>query len=98
MRSAGEAASKKRPREAEGHEAGTNGSAPAPAPAPSARPFRPVELPSPVTAAKAIKNASELEGMREAHLRDAVAVCQFLKWLEDKASGGSGSGQGRAGQ
>ncbi|GIL92401.1 hypothetical protein Vretimale_6469 [Volvox reticuliferus] len=51
--------------------------------------FRPVELASPVTAAKAIKNAAELAGMREAHLRDAVAVCGFLKWLEDKVATGA---------
>ncbi|GIL68768.1 hypothetical protein Vafri_22006 [Volvox africanus] len=51
--------------------------------------FRPVELASPVTAAKAIKNAAELSGMREAHLRDAVAVCGFMKWLEDKVAMGA---------
>jgi Xaa-Pro aminopeptidase len=37
-----------------------------------------------VVHAKAIKNAAELEGMREAHLRDAVAICDFLNWLENK--------------
>ncbi|GLI66862.1 hypothetical protein VaNZ11_010849 [Volvox africanus] len=51
--------------------------------------FRPVELASPVTAAKAIKNAAELAGMLEAHLRDAVAVCGFMKWLEDKVATGA---------
>ncbi|GLC69902.1 hypothetical protein PLESTF_000893800 [Pleodorina starrii] len=51
--------------------------------------FKPVELPSPVTAAKAIKNAAELAGMREAHLRDAVAVCSFMRWLEDKVASGA---------
>jgi Xaa-Pro aminopeptidase len=43
-----------------------------------------VELSSPIVSAKAIKNAAELEGMREAHLRDAVALCDFLNWLETK--------------
>jgi Xaa-Pro aminopeptidase len=43
-----------------------------------------VDLVSPVVAAKAIKNAAELEGMRQAHLRDAVAICDFLNWLENK--------------
>jgi hypothetical protein len=43
-----------------------------------------VSLESPVVAAKAIKNAAELEGMKEAHLRDAVAICDFLCWLEEE--------------
>lgn len=37
---------------------------------------------SPVALAKALKNPVELEGMRQAHLRDAVAVVNFLSWLE----------------
>ncbi|KAG2489091.1 hypothetical protein HYH03_012317 [Edaphochlamys debaryana] len=82
---AAEAASKKRPREEEGNgaassEAGSNGSHAAPAKARGG--FKAVELASPIVAAKAIKNPSELAGMREAHLRDAVAVCGFLHWLE----------------
>ena len=36
---------------------------------------------------QAIKNAAELEGMVEAHLRDGVALAQFLAWLEHKARG-----------
>lgn len=46
-----------------------------------------VDLSSPVVHAKAIKNAAELEGMREAHLRDAVAICDFLNWLQNKVRG-----------
>ena len=41
-----------------------------------------LERPSPVTAAKAVKTAAELQGMREAHLRDAVALAQTLHWIE----------------
>jgi Xaa-Pro aminopeptidase len=37
---------------------------------------------SPVTLMKARKNAAEIRGMREAHLRDGVAMCRFLSWLE----------------
>ncbi|KAF6262047.1 peptidase M24, structural domain-containing protein [Scenedesmus sp. NREL 46B-D3] len=48
-----------------------------------------VDLVSPVVAAKAIKNAAELEGMRQAHLRDAVAICDFLNWLENKIASGA---------
>ncbi|MEC7300315.1 MAG: aminopeptidase P family protein [Pseudomonadota bacterium] len=31
---------------------------------------------------KACKNAAELSGMRDAHLRDAVAMCRFLAWFD----------------
>ncbi|PNH10857.1 putative Xaa-Pro aminopeptidase P [Tetrabaena socialis] len=82
-KAASEAASKKRPREEEGG-AAANGHKAAAAP----RGFRPVELASPVVGAKAIKNAAELEGMREAHLRDAVAVSQFMVWLQAKVAEG----------
>ena len=37
---------------------------------------------SPIVQAKAVKNASELEGMRAAHVRDGVALVKFLHWLE----------------
>ncbi|NWW07737.1 XPP2 aminopeptidase, partial [Oreocharis arfaki] len=37
---------------------------------------------SPVMVAKAVKNAHEQEMLRAAHVRDAVAVIQYLLWLE----------------
>ncbi|NXD37371.1 XPP2 aminopeptidase, partial [Copsychus sechellarum] len=37
---------------------------------------------SPVMMAKAVKNAHEQEMLRAAHVRDAVAVTQYLLWLE----------------
>ena len=37
---------------------------------------------SPVRAAKAVKNAFEINGMRSAHVRDGVAMVRFLRWLE----------------
>uniref|UniRef100_A0A8C5U0E6 Xaa-Pro aminopeptidase 2 n=1 Tax=Malurus cyaneus samueli TaxID=2593467 RepID=A0A8C5U0E6_9PASS len=37
---------------------------------------------SPVMMAKAVKNAHEQELLRAAHVRDAVAVIQYLLWLE----------------
>lgn len=43
---------------------------------------------SPISLAKAIKNEAELEGMRNAHLRDAVAIVQFWAWLEEEISNG----------
>ena len=37
---------------------------------------------SPVGAWKAVKNPFEIEGMRQAHIRDGVAMVNFLHWLE----------------
>ena len=34
---------------------------------------------------KATKNAVELEGAKEAHIRDGAALCGFLAWLETRA-------------
>jgi len=39
-------------------------------------------------APRAIKNESEITGARTAHLRDGVAVCRFLAWLEQTVPGG----------
>ena len=41
-----------------------------------------VEGVSPVPLRKAVKNAVEIEGMREAHLEDGLAMEKFLYWLE----------------
>lgn len=41
-----------------------------------------VPVSSPVQLAKAVKNPFEIEGMRQAHIRDGVAMVQFLYWLE----------------
>ena len=37
---------------------------------------------TPVRHAKAVKNPVEVEGMRQAHVRDGVAMVRFLCWLE----------------
>ena len=39
-------------------------------------------MPSPVIFLKAKKNPTEVEGMRRAHIKDAVALCDFLAKLE----------------
>ena len=44
--------------------------------------------PDPCTLPKACKNPVEQQGARDAHLRDAVAVCRFLHWLGFAGSGG----------
>ncbi|KAI9289036.1 peptidase M24, structural domain-containing protein [Umbelopsis sp. AD052] len=41
-----------------------------------------------VNDAKAIKNPTELEGMRQCHLRDAAALCHYFAWLEDQLGQG----------
>jgi Xaa-Pro aminopeptidase len=47
-----------------------------------------VEGTSPVVVAKAVKNAAELAGMKEAHVRDAVALAEFFCWLEGEVHAG----------
>ncbi len=42
------------------------------------------EVRSPVGDAKAVKNETELEGMRQCHIRDGAALIQFFAWLEDQ--------------
>ena len=37
---------------------------------------------------KAVKNAAEIEGAREAHRRDGAAVTRFLAWFDREAPGG----------
>lgn len=43
---------------------------------------------SPVPAMKAIKNATEIQGYRNAMLRDGVAMVKFLKWLKPAVEAG----------
>ncbi|XP_052100615.1 xaa-Pro aminopeptidase 1-like [Mytilus californianus] len=45
--------------------------------------------PSPVTAMKAVKNATEIAGMRRAHLKDAVTLCEYFCWLETEVPKGT---------
>lgn len=42
------------------------------------------EVRSPVGDAKAVKNDTEQEGMRQCHIRDGAALTQFFAWLEDQ--------------
>lgn len=43
--------------------------------------------PDPCLIPKACKNAAEIRGAGEAHLRDGAAVCEFLAWLHDQPAG-----------
>ena len=42
----------------------------------------------PCTHPKAIKNATEIKGTRQAHLRDGVAMARFLSWLDETGDSG----------
>ncbi len=41
----------------------------------------------PVILPRAIKNKTEIEGARAAHIRDGVAMCKFLHWLDAQPTG-----------
>lgn len=42
------------------------------------------EARSPIADAKAVKNETELKGMRDCHIRDGAALIQYFAWLEDQ--------------
>ncbi|KAI8520449.1 Xaa-Pro aminopeptidase 2 [Branchiostoma belcheri] len=44
---------------------------------------------SPVMKMKSKKNPVEQQGLKNAHIRDAVAKCEYLMWLEEAVPGGS---------
>ncbi|KAL6042910.1 Creatinase/aminopeptidase [Balamuthia mandrillaris] len=44
---------------------------------------------SPLSLPKAIKNETELEGLRQCHLRDAAALINFFSWLETAIESGT---------
>jgi len=39
---------------------------------------------SPIEDAKAVKNETELKGMRNCHIRDGAALIEYFAWLEDQ--------------
>ncbi|KAJ2913801.1 hypothetical protein MD484_g6610, partial [Candolleomyces efflorescens] len=45
-------------------------------------------VPSPVADLKAIKNATELEGFRQSHIRDGAALARYFAWLEEALNEG----------
>lgn len=49
---------------------------------------RKVVAPSPIPAMKAVKNSVEIEGFRNAMLRDGVALVKFLRWLRPAVEAG----------
>ena len=47
-----------------------------------------VITPSPVADLKSIKNATELEGFRQSHIRDGAALARYFAWLEEQLNDG----------
>ncbi|KAL3276551.1 hypothetical protein HHI36_011926 [Cryptolaemus montrouzieri] len=39
---------------------------------------------SPIIYMKAVKNPTEIEGMKNAHIRDAAAMCEFFAYIEER--------------
>ncbi len=50
---------------------------------------KPARGADPITLMKAIKNHTEIAGMRAAHLRDGAAMARFLAWLDREAPAGT---------
>ncbi|TRY97835.1 hypothetical protein DNTS_014967 [Danionella cerebrum] len=44
---------------------------------------------TPLCMAKAVKNPTEIEGMKMAHIKDAVALCELFAWLEKEIPKGT---------
>ncbi|CAK3935436.1 Xaa-Pro aminopeptidase P [Lecanosticta acicola] len=42
------------------------------------------EIRSPIGDAKAVKNSTELDGMRQCHIRDGAALIEYFAWLENE--------------
>ena len=51
---------------------------------------RKLSIASPIALLKACKNAAEISGMREAHVRDGAALVEFLCWLETQVTAAGG--------
>ncbi len=49
---------------------------------------KPMRGADPITLMKSVKNHAEIEGSREAHKRDGVAMARFLAWFEREAPAG----------
>lgn len=41
-----------------------------------------IDINSPLTRAKAIKNDTEVKNIKQAHIIDGVAICKFFNWIE----------------
>jgi len=53
-----------------------------------------IEQSDPAEQPKACKNATEVAGIRRAHVRDGVALCRFLAWLDGEVASGQAHDEG----
>ncbi|XP_031419450.1 xaa-Pro aminopeptidase 1 isoform X1 [Clupea harengus] len=44
---------------------------------------------TPLCLSKAVKNATEIQGMKNAHIKDAVALCELFAWMEKEIPKGT---------
>ncbi|KAL4231887.1 Xaa-Pro aminopeptidase 1 [Mactra antiquata] len=51
--------------------------------------LRRLSQPSPVAIMKAVKNEAEINGMKRAHIKDAVTLCEYFDWLEQNVPTGN---------
>lgn len=51
--------------------------------------LRRLSQPSPVALMKAVKNEAEIDGMKRAHVKDAVTLCEYFSWLEKNVPSGT---------
>lgn len=47
-----------------------------------------IAAPSPIALLKAVRNEQEIRGIRQAMVKDGIALVRFLKWLEEAVPGG----------
>lgn len=52
-----------------------------------------LDQPSPVIAMKAVKTPEEMEHMRKAHVKDGVAVCRFIRWMQQSVRNAAEQGE-----
>ncbi len=48
-----------------------------------------VEMNSLCALARVCKNENEIEGMKQAHIQDGIAVCRFLAWVDEQVETGA---------
>lgn len=48
-----------------------------------------ISKPTPIPLMKAIKNAVEINGLKNAHIKDGAALCSYFSWLEENISLGN---------
>lgn len=53
-------------------------------------------VPSIVEDLKSVKNDTEIEGFRQSHIRDGVALARYFAWLEEQLDNGEQLSESKA--